>query len=254
MLEWQSFWESFEASVHKNSSLAEIEKLNYLISFLEGHALKSVIGLPRTSASYSEALEILKTRYGDRQVIINAHTEKLFHVRPIFNSDVISLRQFYDYVQIHVRALNTLGVKSETFNSLTQSLLLSKLPNSVKLKFAEQQGENDWTIESLLNLLLTEIKIREKCHILVSDKRHNSYDKSHNFNKFHDNKTESRNSTFPRFHNSTMRNFSVQTTPKCSFCNDTHAAKLCKSFTDVQSRRLQAMKLKLLLSTNNGNE
>ena len=53
------------------------------------------------------------------QVIINAHTEKLFNVRPIFNSEVRSLSSFYDYVQVHVRALETLGVKTETFNSLT---------------------------------------------------------------------------------------------------------------------------------------
>ena len=55
-----SFWESFEVSIHNNDSLAEIEKLNSFIPLLEGHALKSVIGLPRTSASYKEALTIFK--------------------------------------------------------------------------------------------------------------------------------------------------------------------------------------------------
>ena len=43
---WISFWDSFEASVHKNESLTAIDKFNYLNSLLERSAAEAISGLP----------------------------------------------------------------------------------------------------------------------------------------------------------------------------------------------------------------
>ena len=37
-LKWAEIWDSFEAAVHVNTSLSDVEKLNYLLSKLTGEA------------------------------------------------------------------------------------------------------------------------------------------------------------------------------------------------------------------------
>ena len=40
--EWQTFFDSFEVAVHFNNKLWNIEKVNYLLSYLTGKTLKTV--------------------------------------------------------------------------------------------------------------------------------------------------------------------------------------------------------------------
>ena len=38
---WQSFHDSIDCSVHQNESLSDIQKMNYLINFVEGQAAET---------------------------------------------------------------------------------------------------------------------------------------------------------------------------------------------------------------------
>ena len=51
ILKWQEFWDTFEASIHKNSSLQPIDKFNYLRAQLEREALKAISGLELTNSN-----------------------------------------------------------------------------------------------------------------------------------------------------------------------------------------------------------
>lgn len=72
-LKWTEFWDSFEATIHRNTSLSEVEKLNYLMSKLSGEAKSSVSGILLSNENYAVAVEILKDRYGDTQVVVTSH-------------------------------------------------------------------------------------------------------------------------------------------------------------------------------------
>ena len=74
---WTFFWDSFEASVHKNESLTAIDKFNYLNSLLERSAAEDISGLSLWASNYEEAIDILKARFGNKQQIINHHMEIL---------------------------------------------------------------------------------------------------------------------------------------------------------------------------------
>ena len=64
-LKWVKFWQSFETSVHKNDSLSNIGKFNYLRSKLSGDAKSAITGLSLSHVNYSVALNILKDRFGN---------------------------------------------------------------------------------------------------------------------------------------------------------------------------------------------
>ena len=65
-IEFQSFFDSFQAAIHENNSLKNITKFNYLRTFLRGPTLTSISGLSLTSENYNQAIEILKKRYGNK--------------------------------------------------------------------------------------------------------------------------------------------------------------------------------------------
>jgi hypothetical protein len=68
--EFRPFWDSFENAIHKNTSLSSIDKFNYLYSLLEGSALLVIKGLALTEENFQIAIDILKQRYGNTQVVI----------------------------------------------------------------------------------------------------------------------------------------------------------------------------------------
>ena len=93
---WPTFWDSFESSIHKNPTLAPIDKFNYLNSLLMKPALDAISGLSLTASNYEEAVAILKKRFGNKQQIINRHMDILLNVSPMTNQDTRKLRELYD--------------------------------------------------------------------------------------------------------------------------------------------------------------
>ena len=65
--EWQTFFDSFEVAVHSNIKLSNFKKMNYLLSYLTGEALKTVQGLKLSEPNYSEPIEMLQERHEDKQ-------------------------------------------------------------------------------------------------------------------------------------------------------------------------------------------
>lgn len=79
--EYQSFWDTFDAAIDSNESLNDIEKLNYLHSYLEGPVTATITGLALTKENYKIAVDLLCERYGNKQVIISLHMDSLSKLR-----------------------------------------------------------------------------------------------------------------------------------------------------------------------------
>ncbi|GFU18809.1 uncharacterized protein NPIL_266261, partial [Nephila pilipes] len=106
---WLEFLSQFENAIDKNSGLSKIEKLIYLKSSVGGVAAKAISGFALTESNYDAALELLKTRFGQKNLLINAHLGSLLSITPIKNtSDTNSLRKLYDRAETEIRNLESL--------------------------------------------------------------------------------------------------------------------------------------------------
>ena len=76
MLEWQPFWDSFNAAVNLNPTISDVQKLNYLRSQLRGEASQLIAGFSLTS----DSVALLKDRYGQQQKLITAHMQALLEL------------------------------------------------------------------------------------------------------------------------------------------------------------------------------
>ena len=99
--------------MHKNASLTNVDKFNYLRSLLDGPALTSISGLPLTELNYEEVIEIFTDRFGNKQIIISSHLEALLKLQPVnAMSNVKGLQAVLDNLEIQVRGLQALGIDS----------------------------------------------------------------------------------------------------------------------------------------------
>ena len=60
ILQWLSFWDSFQAAVHSNTALSDIQKFTYLKSLVERTARDAISGLMLSADNYKEAVDILE--------------------------------------------------------------------------------------------------------------------------------------------------------------------------------------------------
>lgn len=162
--DWQSFWDAFKNAVHKNCQLSETDKFTYLKGLLGGEAGTAIAGLPLTEGNYGTAIDILKKRFGDEHKIINTHMDKLVKLPPVYNGkDTGRLRKLYDEIEVQIRGLQSMGILADLYGTLLVPILLSKLPDDVKLEMSCRVENGKWKLDDLLKKLIDEITARETC-------------------------------------------------------------------------------------------
>ena len=163
-----SFWDSFASKIHTSSSLADIDKFKYLQQSLRGAAAQTISGLPLTRENYTEAVELLQKRYGNRQVIVTRHMDVLRDLPKIENSnDLPSLRHLYDKTESTVRSLRGMGVSTESYATVLTPNIMSKIPLELRLLISRKLS-NDWDLDGLLEHFGEELALREKCSFTTS--------------------------------------------------------------------------------------
>ena len=115
-------------TVNRNSSLEDIDKLNYLRAQLRGKVKDVIAGLEVTSTSYTVAVDLLRERYSKKQLMIDAHYSRLRDI-PIGSTYYEKLRSTFDQIERHIRSLEALGQNVE--NEFMVSLIRSKLPRTI---------------------------------------------------------------------------------------------------------------------------
>ena len=162
---YRTFKDSFSVAVMKDTMLSDVEKFIHLQSFCTGEAATAIEGLEITEHNFSEAMQILEERFGNRQVIVNSHIEKLVSIPSVAKSDdVKELRAVYDMIEIHLRSLKTLGVDPESHGLLLVPLLKRKLPADIILLISRKFDSNIdlWKIGDMMKELKREVEARER--------------------------------------------------------------------------------------------
>ena len=208
--------------MHKNASLTNVDKFNYLRSLLDGPALNSITGLPLTELNYKEAIEILTDRFGNKQIIISAHMEALLKLQPVnAMSNVKGIRAVLDNLEIQVRGLQALGIDSAQYGALLIPIFMEKLPEELRLIVSREHKDN-WELTSVIKAVKNEVEARERCGMNTSVEKKSPLKKS--FNPGH----ESTASALLSGNRGELN---------CLFCKGNHRASECQVVTNIDERR-----------------
>ena len=143
---WNTFWYSFQSAVHDNPEISQVVQLISQLSVsgtggkshfwlnidcfeLREHRANSSGSLRQNTADYHRA-------YGRIQLI---------KITPCHNDRPTSLRYVFDQISVHTRGLASLDVFPEQYGSLLISIIMSKLPNKIRLHVARNSTDEVWT-------------------------------------------------------------------------------------------------------------
>ena len=213
-LKWKPFLDSFNIAVGENDELSGVEKMNYLRSLLTEKAEQTISGLALSNENYPIAMKLLEERFGDEQIIISSHMNKLLELPKIMNvKDITGLRILYDTAESQIRSLQAFGLLVKNYGPLLVPVILSKLPDSLKLIISQKSDSDVWDAENILKVLQKEILAREKLNTIgetASD--------FGDFAGLHVGGGESRKSS-------------------CVFCDGKHKSHNCRTVSNVEARK-----------------
>ena len=136
-------YDSFVAAIDSCKDLKDIEKFNYLYSYLEGEAFRTIKDIKLTDKNYPQALKVLRRRYSNKQRIISAHMNELLNMNKVERDrDLQGLRRLNDDIESHVRSLRSLDVDDDNYGSLLTPIIMERLPHQFKLTISRQVGDD----------------------------------------------------------------------------------------------------------------
>ncbi|KAK8772528.1 hypothetical protein V5799_024231 [Amblyomma americanum] len=139
---WQPFWEQFEVAVQKSTELSNIDRLNYLKTLLTGEAVTAIAGLQASGDCYSDAVDILRQRFGNPEALVQDHMQGLIDVKPVFSArNVRALRGLYGEIHVHMRGLKALGIEDDGYQAMLYPVL-GALPKELILDYHRSHAEN----------------------------------------------------------------------------------------------------------------
>ena len=109
IMEWQSFWEQFDVSVHSRSQLTDPERLAYLRQALKDGPAKRVIeGFSGSGSAYREAIDMLQKRYDRTRLLYQSHVQAIVDAPVVKEGNGKDLRWLHGVLSQHLRALKAM--------------------------------------------------------------------------------------------------------------------------------------------------
>ncbi|GFW24730.1 DUF1758 domain-containing protein [Trichonephila clavipes] len=185
-------------------------------------------------------------RFGNKNMLINAHLSNLLNLTPVRNStDIVGLRNLYDRAETQIRSLESLGVKGRILLKLINTHPVET--DTLGTRFGIQSFSKDegFDLRALLRFLHWEIRSRERASQI------NSHKLCH-YSPPPQDRTKNKGSYFlgqrmkpppSRVH---FRPHSFPTpleevelrSRKCLYCNKGHELDTCRSFGAHEKREI----------------
>lgn len=119
------------------------QKLNYLKSALKGKAADQIATLSTTDAHYTEAWNILTTKYEDTREITQSLIRKMLEYKVLKTENAIELQTLLDSFLKYLRSLRVLGRPTKEWDDLLVVILVSKLDPNTRREWAIRQTGTD---------------------------------------------------------------------------------------------------------------
>ena len=161
--EWPSFIDSFNSAINSRDDISDVEKFSYLKGLLQGKAKKAIDGFTLTKENYKEALDTLKQRFGNDEMITNTLISKILQAKEVERSwDIEGLRTLCDVIDSSARSLKAIGFNTDIYAPIILPILPSKLPSDLALKWNLKATVGPDPLKEFTTMLESEIRAREK--------------------------------------------------------------------------------------------
>lgn len=161
--EYSSFKEKFIALVHNNKQVQTIQKFQLLLDCLSENVRKGFNHLEFVEANYTVVLDKLEKRYSNKKLTVDRHLSGLVGLKHMSKESSSELQRIIDETSIHVSALNSLGVETESWDVMIVYLVSIKLDPETRKKWEESVDKDilpEWSVMQSV--------LQKRCNSLAS--------------------------------------------------------------------------------------
>ena len=133
--DWTPFYEQFMASVDSSTTIADIQKFNYLKAALSCEALQLVSHLPLSNSNYKIALKSLMDRYDNERLTVNSHLDAILQLQPLGGKSASQLLVSFEE---NLMAIEALKVNTKNSDFIWVRILSEKL---------DQESRRQWELD-----------------------------------------------------------------------------------------------------------
>ncbi|XP_045455994.1 uncharacterized protein LOC123665778 [Melitaea cinxia] len=218
--DWPTYQDLFLALVH-NTTINDVQKLHYLKTSVTGEAEMLLRHIKITQDNYKGAWELLKTRFGNKKMIVFSILKRLFGQKKVSHQLAYQIKNLLDTTTECISSLKNLNICTDTWDPILifivgQKLDLESLKEWEEYSYKKNSDEMpSW--EDFKNFLESKFRTLELIAPIstVRDKPQTS--KSfHVTNRDHE------------IHQTQHPNTHIQ--PSCSYCKGGHYIYNCKDF------------------------
>lgn len=249
---WLEFKDMFVNLVHDKDRLSNVNKFQYLRSYLEGEAARLLSNLSVTNSNYLIAWNLLCNRFDNKRQLTRRHLDSLINITQTSESDK-SLRFIVDNITKNLRALNSLGQPTDHWDAIVIHIVCQKLDATTFAKWEEHRNNTNIempTLSQFTEFLTSRADVLEALKNKPEKRNYSATSTSHSSASFtrpsplaskFTNKTFVGTTTSPE-------TTSIHKSINCSFCNGSnHRNFECSSFIklDPGNRRAEVKRLRL---------
>ncbi|XP_063366155.1 uncharacterized protein LOC134654619 [Cydia amplana] len=166
--EWFGFISLFNSLILSRNDLSKTQKYHYLFSHVYDEPRTLIQHLTMTDDSLDTALEILKSRYDNKRMMIDRYLGRLINLPVLTNPRNLRVGLLNPLLEC-TRSLKNLGLSIEDY--MLVFMMLGKLPTELRTRFEQKHGG--------LNNGLPEFKIfitfiQNECHFIDTATDYNS--------------------------------------------------------------------------------
>ncbi|XP_042905447.1 uncharacterized protein [Parasteatoda tepidariorum] len=133
----------------------------FLRGYLDGEAKRIVDGINITAETYATAKDILKSKYGDKDKIIQAHLDYLENLKPVKSHSPAAINELYIDCNRRIQALDALGEKTQSYGRILAPKILRAFPHEIYRNWivhAKRENFAESDISKLMKFLSEEVE------------------------------------------------------------------------------------------------
>ncbi|VDK20398.1 unnamed protein product, partial [Anisakis simplex] len=216
-LKFQAFWDQFHNLID-HQHIPNAIKFTHLLNLLEGDAKSALEAIPITDDNYEEAVNILKNRFGNIQIVRRTLYGRIQNL-PKCSNALDSIKQFADTLEKTCRQLR--NINEDPDQTALMFTVQEKLPyNVLEEVIKNKPAEDVWTMEALQKSLKKYISVKEEVNNILGETRRTERQTPNNYSN--PNLIGNRPPVNERF---TSGNDSAM--KRCELCGDRHFADEC---------------------------
>lgn len=210
--EWTSWLNTFCTLIDADGEVDDLSKFVHLKSCLGPNPLETIECLELSADNYRRALQLLKDRFENKSIIVQAHVDKLCNINKLKQPTSEDLRLLVDRVNAQLEALRSLNKDSEILEALLFHLIQDKLDDETLEKW-----ENEFDNSQLPSWkLLAQFVINRSINMASREVRRRRSPK-----KINGGKRASLSTVVEASQNS------------CYCCSGSHNVKVCQKFASL---------------------